>query len=163
MGSIAHETNAYAQQVAADMLADGTMHQHSRITKWYDTTADELRVLFGIILAMEIVVRTRLEEYWHVSGDIFSTPGFSAAMSMNRFLLLCKYLHFRSHDGCNPESMTRAEEKLFKVQPILDHLNNKFSQLYILTQNVALDESLTTWKGWLDINQFIKTKLQLWA
>ncbi|KAI5645835.1 transposase IS4 domain-containing protein [Phthorimaea operculella] len=54
--------------------------------------------------------------------------------------------------------MTRAEAKLFKVQPILDHLNNKFSQLYILSQNVALDERLTMWKGWLDINQFIKNK-----
>ncbi|KAI5644264.1 transposase IS4 domain-containing protein [Phthorimaea operculella] len=159
MESIAKETNAYAKQVAANMLAGGSMHQRSRITKWCDTKVDELRVFFGIVLAMGIVVKTRIEEYWQASGDIFSTPGFSAAMSCNRFMLLSKCLHFRSNDGCNPVSMTRAEAKLYKLQPILDHLNNKFSQLYVPSQNLALDESLTMWKGWLDINQFIKNKV----
>nr|XP_037867194.1 uncharacterized protein LOC110386600 isoform X2 [Bombyx mori] len=44
---------------------------------------------------------------------------------------------------------------LFKIKPIIDQLNGKFSELYnILPENVALDESCM-WKGWLNINQFI--------
>ncbi|CAK1594429.1 unnamed protein product [Parnassius mnemosyne] len=158
MEHIAMETNRYAQQLATVMLVDGSLCPSSRITKWKDTDVSELHVYFAIILATGIVVKSRLEEYWNSTLDIFSTPGFTAAMTYDRFMLLSKCLHFQDNDGCDPELMTRAQAKLFKVQPILDHLNNKFQQLYVLGQNVSVDESLTMWKGWLDINQFIRNK-----
>ncbi|CAK1592259.1 unnamed protein product [Parnassius mnemosyne] len=128
------------------MLVDGSLCPSSRITKWKDTDVSELHVYFAIILATGIVVKSRLEEYWNSTLDIFSTPGFTAAMTYDRFMLLSKCLHFQDNDGCDPELMTRAQAKLFKVQPILDHLNNKFQQLYVLGQNVSVDESLTMWK-----------------
>ncbi|CAB3251309.1 unnamed protein product [Arctia plantaginis] len=107
---------------------------------------------------MGMVVKSRIEEYWNLSRDIFSTPGFHSEMSLDRFLLLSKCLHFNNNNNYDPAVMTRSEAKLFKVKPIIDHLNRKFSELYTLSQNVALDESLTMWKGWLDINQFIRNK-----
>lgn len=55
-------------------------------------------------------------------------------------------------------NLEASEAKLFKIQPVLDHLNDKFQNLYNLHQNIALDESLLQWKGWLDINQLIPNK-----
>lgn len=159
MENIVVETNRYAQQLAEIMIQLGTLHPKSRITNWHDTTVDELYVFFAIIQAIGIVVKTRIEEYWSSALDIFCTPEFSAAMRLDRFLLLSRCLHFRNNDSCNPVSMTRSQAKLFKVQPILDHLNYKFSHLYNLEQNIALDESLTQWKSWLDINEFIKNRV----
>lgn len=56
------------------------------------------------------------------------------------------------------QNLNRSEAKLFKIQPVIDHLNSVFRLSYNLQQNIALDESLLQWKGWLDINQFIPNK-----
>jgi hypothetical protein len=36
-------------------------------------------------------------------------------------------------------------QQLFKIDPILEHQNSKFSSLYRLKKNISLDESLTLW------------------
>ncbi|KAF9422070.1 hypothetical protein HW555_002091 [Spodoptera exigua] len=46
------------------MSDNHNLFPRSRITRWYDTTVDELYVYFGLVLAMGIVVKSRLEEYW---------------------------------------------------------------------------------------------------
>lgn len=58
---------------------------------------------------------------------------------------------------CVPE-LSPAEAKLFKIEPILLHLNQRFQAMYTMDQNIALDESLMQWKGWLNISQFISNK-----
>ncbi|XP_037867130.1 piggyBac transposable element-derived protein 4 isoform X8 [Bombyx mori] len=158
MEMIVRETNIYAQQLATTMLENGTICPSSRITRWHDTNVNELYTYFAIVLAMGVVIKTRLTEYWNTSNDIFSTPGFSTEMSYDRFHLLSACLHFNNNKDCNSALLTRPQAKLFKIKPIIDHLNRKFSELYSLSQNVALDESLTMWKGWLEINQFIPNK-----
>ncbi|XP_014371394.2 piggyBac transposable element-derived protein 4 isoform X2 [Papilio machaon] len=155
---IVRETNIYAQQLTTIMLANGTICPNSRITRWQDTNVNEVYTYFAIVLAMGVVVKSRLEEYWNTSKDIFRTPGFSTEMTIDRYQLLSKCLHFNNNSNCHPKLLTRPQAKLYKIQPILVHLNTKFSRLYNLSQNVALDESLTMWKGWLDINQFIRNK-----
>ncbi|KAJ8709378.1 hypothetical protein PYW07_009204 [Mythimna separata] len=35
-----------------------------------------------------------------------------------------------------------SEARLYKIQPILSHLNNKFQEMYRPAQNLALDESI---------------------
>lgn len=155
---IVRETNIYAQQLAASMLVNNSIKPKSRITRWQDTNVTEIYTYLAIVMAMGLVVKSRLEEYWNVAQDIFITPGFAMEMTCDRFQLLSKCLHFRNNNDCDPALLTRPEAKIYKIKPILDHLNNKFSSLYNLSQNIALDESLTMWKGWLDINQFIRNK-----
>lgn len=158
MEHIAFQTNKYAQQVASQMMVNHTLRPRSRISRWYDTTVDELYVYFGIILAMGIVVKSRLEEYWGSTPDIFYTPGFSAHMNIDRFLLLSKCLHFNDNNNMRELKLDFSEAKLFKIQPILSHLNKKFQDMYTPSQNIALDESLLMWKGLLDISQLIPNK-----
>ncbi|XP_037872760.2 piggyBac transposable element-derived protein 4 [Bombyx mori] len=153
MEVIVRETNIYAQKLATAMLENGTIYPNSRITHWQDTNVNELYTYFAIVLAMGKVVKSRLEEYWSTSQDIFSTPCFSTEMTHDRFLLLSKCLHFNSNNDCDPALLTRHQINLLKIKPLIDHLNNNFSELYNLSQNLVIDESLTTWKGWLDINQ----------
>lgn len=50
------------------------------------------------------------------------------------------------------------QAKLYKIQPVVDHLNKLFPTLYTLGRNLALDEFFTMCKGWLSINQKIRTK-----
>lgn len=158
MEHIALETNRYAQQVAAQMHDNHNLHSNSRISQWRNTTVEELYVYFGLIIGMGVVVKSRLEEYWNVTPDLFYTPGFSAHMSINRFTLLNKCLHFSNNEDVCALELDESEAKLYKIQPVLSHLNMKFQSMYTLSQNIVLDESLLQWKGWLDINQLILNK-----
>lgn len=158
MEHIVFQTNLYAQQYAQKLLERGEIGPSSRITLWRDTDVDELYTYFALLIAMGIVVKSKLEEYWSQHKNIFSTPGFSANMTLKRFQLLSRCLHFNNNANVSLKTLTRPQAKIFKVQPIVNHLNSKFSSLYGLSQNIALDESLTQWKGWLDINQFIRNK-----
>ncbi|PZC73218.1 hypothetical protein B5X24_HaOG209898 [Helicoverpa armigera] len=54
MEHIASETNRYARQVVSQMCNSNQLFPRSRIIRWYDTTADELYVYFGLNLAMGI-------------------------------------------------------------------------------------------------------------
>jgi len=47
---------------------------------------------------------------------------------------------------------------LFKIYPVICHLNIKFQTLYLPNQNIASDESLTLWKGCLSIRQYLPLK-----
>lgn len=127
MKHIAAETNRYAQQVASQMFASNNLHPHSRISQWHDTTPDELYVYFGLILAMGIVVKSRIEDYWSSNLDIFYTPGFSAHMSIDRFISLNKCVN--NEDMC-AQDLDPSEARLFKIKPLLTHLNDKFQSLY---------------------------------
>lgn len=157
MEHIAKETNRYAQQLAETMMLSG-ITPRSRITQWVDTDVDELYVYFAIIQAMGIVVKSRMQEYWNKSKNIFSTPEFTSEMSYDRFLLLNKCLHFNDNSKCKPGEMTNMEAKFFKIKPIVNHLNDRFESLYVLNRNITLDESLTKWKGYLNVKQFIPNK-----
>jgi len=47
---------------------------------------------------------------------------------------------------------------LFKIYPVICHLNIKFQTLYLPNQNTATVESLTLWKGRLSIRQYLPLK-----
>jgi hypothetical protein len=49
-------------------------------------------------------------------------------------------------------------KKLFKIHSITDYLTNKFQSIYIPTQNIAIDGSLTPWKGRLSFGIYLPLK-----
>ncbi|XP_048488004.1 piggyBac transposable element-derived protein 4 [Plutella xylostella] len=139
------------------MMRRGTLRPTSRIVDWRDATADEIYMFFAIVLATGVVVKSRIEEYWNKEPFLLSTPEFTNTMTYDRFMLLNKCLHFQDNDLVDSREMTKSEAKLFKLKPVIDHLNDKFASLFSLGQNVALDESLTKWKGSSDINVFSRS------
>ena len=49
-------------------------------------------------------------------------------------------------------------DRLFKIQPLVDHLYEKFQEAYTRSRNVCIDESLLLWKGRLHFKQYIPMK-----
>ena len=86
---------------------------------------------------------------------VISTPEFADVISRERSELICKFLHFTDN-----ESLPTYQEPLilFKTYPVICHLNIKFQALYLPNQNIAIDESLTLWKGHLSIGQYLPLK-----
>lgn len=161
MEVIAEETNRYAMQTIEYATAKGTMKPSSRLHKWVDTDADEITVLFGVFMYMAIDPRTSQNEYWR-ANDYLELAKFKEIMSFNRFVLLCKFLHFVDNSdesqNCLQNVGVPLSPKLIKLAPIINHLNEKFSSLYNMDKEISIDESLTLFKGRLSWVQCIRSK-----
>ena len=110
----------------------------------------------GFVFLMGIIHKPAIHMYWS-KDPLFCTPIFSAIMSRNRFQLLLKFLHF-SDNSQMPEPNDPSPDKLFKLRPLLDHLFEKFQEVYVPTCNISIDESLLLWKGRLSFKQYTPLK-----
>lgn len=156
MELIALETNRYARQTIDFMKSKGTLKPFSRLNQWSDTNADELAVLFAVYMYMAIDPRTSQNEYWR-ANDYLELSRFKELMSYNRYVLLCKFLHFVDNSADSPQN-EGLSPKLAKLAPVITFLNKKFSSLYNLGREISIDESLTLFKGRLSWAQTIRSK-----
>lgn len=145
---IVRETNRYG----ANLVALNTK-PCSRLNRWKDVTGDEIRRFFAIFMLQSLVINNVEREYWYPMLDELQIGNFKDIMPFNRFVVIKRCLHFVDN-----ASLRSPYTKLDKIIPIIEHLNQKFSSLYLLEQNVAIDESLLLWKGRLSFAQKIATK-----
>jgi len=103
---------------------------------------------------MGIVQKPTVRSYLSKSR-VISTSGFADVISREGFELIYKFLHF-----IDSESLPayQGPPRLFKIFPVICHLNIKFQTLYLPNQNITIDESLTLWKGRLSIRQYLPLK-----
>lgn len=151
MDMIVAETNRYAEAHQAGVT------QAARSTRWKPTNRAELYTFFGLMMHQGLNPLTVEKEYWVSQSFVTAMPNWRTVISYDRWILLKKFLHFADNSK-RPESLSTEGRKLFKIQPIVDHLNSKFQTLYLPNQNIALDESLLKWHGHLSFIQKIATK-----
>ena len=113
-----------------------------------------MKTLIGLLILQGIVQKPE-------NGMCFSKmestllPYFSHLMIERRFHLLLKFLHFANSSKFDPD---QHHKKLYKIQPILDHLKSRFSSVYTPDRNICVDKSLLLWKGQLGWIQYIPSK-----
>jgi len=126
----AEQTNIYANQFLA---ANPNLKSRSRARSWVDTNPTEMKTLIGLLILQGIVQKPENGMYFSKRESIV-TPYFSQIMTEKRFHLLLKFLHFADNSKFDPD---QHHKKLYKIQPILDHLNSKFSSVYTPEQNMC--------------------------
>ena len=150
---IVQQTNLYAQQVIAEK--DGRLKKRSRMKEWKETDADEIKLYLAMLLLQGIVRKPKETLYFSKKSSL-NTPFFRRIFSCDRFLLLSKFLHFTNND--DTEDVSSVSQKLVKLWPVLQHIKNKFSSVYVPEEHVSIDESLMLWKGRLSWKQYIPSK-----
>ena len=120
-------------------------------SKWFETTADEMKAFISLCLLQSQVKKDTLQSYWSTRKSI-ETPFFASVMPYKRFLLLCRHLHLVDN------SKIDSNDKLAKVRFPLDFLNNKFQEMYTPDSDIAIDESLVKCRGRMSFIQFNPTK-----
>ncbi|XP_014676879.1 PREDICTED: piggyBac transposable element-derived protein 4-like [Priapulus caudatus] len=148
---IVDETNRFAQQY----IQGATLKPKSRARKWTPTNSNEIRVFLALLILQGIVHKPVAEWYWSTK-DTLSTPYFASVMSVNRFKLLMQFLHFV--DNTTFDADNDPSPKLFKLQPVLDYIAEKFVSVYTPEREISIDESLMLWKGRLGWKQYIPIK-----
>ncbi|XP_050675510.1 piggyBac transposable element-derived protein 4-like [Leptidea sinapis] len=154
MGLIAAETNKYARQHIEQYTGPANSAAVPKyLEQWSDVTIQVLYQLFAVFIFMSLTPRVRLQDYWERS--VIEMPRFTQIMCRNTFTLITKFLHFVSDIDSSVHGCAR---NICKVAPVLNHCNKKFSELYIPTQHICLDDSLLLWKGRLSRRPCIRSK-----
>jgi len=143
------ETNRYAQQWKDQ---HPNPKPYSRTRKWTEIDATELKKFLGLTLLMGLVKQPRIHMYWS-NDKLFTTPVFRAVMTRDRYIIIMKFWHCT-----NNEDHQGTRDRLYKCHDVLNLLNERFQEVYKLSQNIALDESLLLYKGRLIFKQYISTK-----
>jgi hypothetical protein len=100
--------------------------------------------------------RHSLKDYW--SGEEqYSTPFYSKVTARDRFFHILRFLHFENNDK-PPNHDNPDYDRLWKIRKIFDTLNNKFCELYNLTEHLAVDEVIMLYKRRVVIWQYIPKK-----
>ncbi len=86
--------------------------------------------------------------YWSTDADIHS-PLVAKAMSRDMFDEILRYLHFNGNQNLN------TNDKLTKIWPLMNHLNDKCMQAYPMDQYLDLDEAMIEYYGRHDCKQCI--------
>ncbi|XP_029645332.1 piggyBac transposable element-derived protein 3-like [Octopus sinensis] len=90
--------------------------------------------------------------YWENKSDLNNNL-VSHAMSRNTFEKIHQYLHFHDNSKLNPC------DKVYKVRPLLDHLNDKFYQFVEpMGSYFSLDKAMKSYYRHHGMKQFIRGK-----
>ena len=128
MSHIVEQSNLYSVQ--------------SDLTKPLGLTSKELAKFLAIILKMSIFCLPRSQQYW---SKAYSIEHVNSIMGRVRFEQIKKNIHFNDNNEMVP-STDENFDKLFKVRPLLSHLQNKFKAIP-MDQKVCVDEQMVPFKG----------------
>ena len=98
---------------------------------------------------------TPLIQFW-------TTPWFWTVMPRDRFYLIQEYLNFNDNNLAVNKDHPR-HDKLFKIWPVLDIVNETFWLHYSPGMNVSVDEQMIGTKARLSFNQYLPKKPKKWG
>lgn len=117
-----------------------------------------LKKYVGICILMSLVNISNCRKYW--SPNLGNTI-IQVTMSNNNFEKIRKYLHFNNNDNMIPRN-SPGHDRLFKIRPLIDALNKKFSSIP-LEENLAIDEQLCSTKARNYLKQYLPMKPHKWG
>ncbi|KAH7940813.1 hypothetical protein HPB49_006130 [Dermacentor silvarum] len=114
------------------------------------TTADEMKVFFGIMMRMAVLKHPRIRMYWQEDTKV---PTIADTMSCKRFFKLRAMLHVT--DVNSPRDPT--PDKFWKVRPIISAIQTQCLKLVPLPDQ-SIDEQIIPFTGRVVAKQFVKGK-----
>lgn len=115
-----------------------------------------LRRFIGVLIYIRLMKLPSYRDYWVQSGPQHTLYGTSFAkrhgFSRNVFQSIMSFLHVSDIDNEN------RTDRLTKVRPMLEHLNERAMCLYQPYENVAIDERMVKSKARFSFQQYIKNK-----
>ena len=153
---IVDQTNLYGNQIKQQKIANGTLKQKSLLRKWHGTDRAEMKKFLSILFLMGLDKKGTYNEYWK-RDPLLYTPSFSKIMSRDRFTLMKRCLHFNDNEQA-PDPNDPDRDRLYKIRPLIDHINRICKLVYVPPREVSVDESLILFKGKLFFKQTIRTK-----
>lgn len=119
--------------------------------------SQELEQFLGTLLAMSMVKLSNSRLYWKSK---LNCPIVSEVMSRDRWEDIKSKIHF--NDNTQTPLPNEKTDKLFKIRPLIDHLQKKFREIP-MPQMLCVDEQIVPFKGKISIKQYIPKKPHKWG
>lgn len=117
----------------------------------FSLSAPELFCFFGILYLSGYVPLPRKRMFWEDSADVHNEL-VTNAMRRKRFEEIFKYLHFADN------SKLDKHDKMAKLRPVMDRLNDLFQKNAPPETVVSIDESMIPYFGRHNLKQCIRNK-----
>lgn len=117
----------------------------------FNVNPDEVRGMLAILLISGYVSLPSRRMFWEQSDDV-ANAAVSSIMSLNRFEEILRYLHFADNLNLPPG------DKMAKVRPLFDMMNERYMKFWPVEQDVNVDESMIPYFGRHSAKQFIRGK-----
>ena len=114
-------------------------------------TPEEVRGTLAILLLSGYVPLPARRMFWEPTEDV-ANAAVTSMMSLNRFEEILRYLHL-ADNSCLP-----AGDKMAKVRPLYNMMNQRFVQYSPTEQHINVDESMVPYFGRHSSKQFIRGK-----
>lgn len=142
INKVVEQTNLYAEQNSSK--------------NWTELTADELKAYIGCHVIMGIHKLPSYRSYWS-SDPLLRVDAVADTMPENRFEKITQNLHLNNNETVLPKSHIDYD-KLHKVRPLLDLLNENIGKIYDPSSFVTVDESMIKFKGRCVLKQYMPLK-----
>ncbi|XP_063614985.1 piggyBac transposable element-derived protein 4-like [Penaeus indicus] len=122
--TIVDETNRYARQ--------NPHTPSSHMKGWEDTSVREVRSYVGLRFLMGLHSKRSQRELWSTDPMLCSSV-FTKTMSRDRFVNLTAALRFANNEGEHD-----AEDRLWKLRPVIDVLDSTYRSVLVPNKNVTV-------------------------
>ena len=134
---------------------------HSRFSNWIETDRNEIKAYTALQIAMGLCQKNEIADYW---GKFWlSAIPFWDVMSRNRYQQLTSFLYFVENSADRPERGQPGYDPLWKVRPLLNLCEEKYTTVYTPTCELSIDESIIKFKGWVHFRQYLPSKPYRWG
>lgn len=149
---IVDQTNLYASQ--------------SQDQNWEPVSAAEIKAFLGMLIQMGIHKLPCIEDYWS-SDPLLQVIEIAETMTLKRFQKIMKYLHLNDNSQM-PNRTDDNYDKLYKIRPLVEHINKKCQANAKNTHSQSIDECMIKFKGRSTLKQYmpmkpIKRGFKVWA
>ena len=145
-GIMVHQSNLYAAQ---NMEAEA-------FSEWTKFTVQELKAYLGFYILMGLVQLPSMYDYWS-TNQVYQYSAIADRISRDRFFELHRYLHFVDNSSL-PTYGSESYDRLGKIRPVIDYLNNRFLVMYNPHCEVSIDEAMIKYKGRSSMKQYMPQK-----
>ncbi|XP_046404157.1 piggyBac transposable element-derived protein 3-like [Ischnura elegans] len=114
-------------------------------------TVAEMKVFLGILILSGYNNVPSKRDYWDSSGDL-RNEFVVDAIRRDRFLQISRFLHCANN--CQPN----AEDKLWKLRPIMNMLKKRFLAIFRPEEHLDFDECMIEYFGQHPCKQFLRGK-----
>ena len=139
------ETNRYARTSIASKGGMENLGRHSRLRKWTDVHAGEMRAFLAILLLMGVDRRPSYDAYWTTEWTI-QAPGVRAILSRDRFYLILQFFHTTDN-----AQLTQAgdanHDRRGKIKEVMEMLVSRWQSAYYPRRELSVDETIIPFKG----------------
>lgn len=144
LSEVANQSNLYARQ------------RNSKTE--FSVNVLDLKKYIGILFFMSVYRYPNVRSYW--SRYVFQP--IHSSMTVNRFEEIRRYMHFSDNQQL-PPSDSPDYDVLYKIRPVVNHFNARFSAIPML-QRLCVDEQMCATKmTGSKIRQFMPNKPHKWG